>query len=77
MTTMMPELFVQLLLRGRNEKKMNGVCKMLRFLSSQGISIPIRMNPERAPAYAAKRWEQHELTPEFVLGDLNTYMAWH
>lgn len=50
---------------------------MLRFLSNQGISIPIRMNPERAPAYAAKRWEQHELTPEFVLGDLNTYMAWH
>ncbi|KAH7270862.1 uncharacterized protein BKA55DRAFT_701449 [Fusarium redolens] len=77
MTNMMPEVLVQLLQRGTNENKVDGICGMIRFLSSQGISIPIRMNPDRAPAYAAKQREQDELNPEFVLGDLNMYFSWH
>ncbi|KAF4490201.1 hypothetical protein FAGAP_11021 [Fusarium agapanthi] len=55
MTDMMPEVLVQLFQRGINDQeKVNGICGIIKFLSSQGYPIPLRLNPERAPDYKAK-----------------------
>lgn len=50
MTNMMPEVLVQLLQIGTSDQnKVHRICGgMIQFLSSQGLSIPLRLNPERA-----------------------------
>ncbi|KAF5644949.1 hypothetical protein F52700_2431 [Fusarium sp. NRRL 52700] len=55
MTNMMSEALVQLLQRGINDQdKVDGICRIIKFLSSQGFPIPLRLNPERAPGNTSK-----------------------
>ncbi|KAF5667693.1 hypothetical protein FCIRC_9851 [Fusarium circinatum] len=55
MVNMMPEVLVQLFQRGINDQeKVNGICGMIKFLSSQGFPIPLRLNPQRSPDHKAR-----------------------
>ncbi|RBQ65726.1 hypothetical protein FVER14953_09820 [Fusarium verticillioides] len=51
-SNMMPESLVQLFQRGiADPDKVQGICKMIQFLSGHGLPIPLRVNPERAPGF--------------------------
>ncbi|KAF5580246.1 hypothetical protein FPANT_9387 [Fusarium pseudoanthophilum] len=51
-SNMMPESLIQLFQRGiADPGEAQGISKMIQFLSGQGLPIPLRVNPERAPGF--------------------------
>ncbi|RKL30432.1 hypothetical protein BFJ72_g11545 [Fusarium proliferatum] len=59
MSNMMPESLIQLFQRGMGDPdKVKGICDIIQFLSGQSLPIPLRLNPERAPGYAAKERQE-------------------
>ncbi|KAF5663414.1 hypothetical protein FDENT_13138 [Fusarium denticulatum] len=60
-SNMMPESLVQLCQRGiANPDKVQGICKMIQFLSGQGLPIPLRVNPLRAPGFGRKKLQEYK-----------------
>ncbi|KAF4448523.1 hypothetical protein F53441_8109 [Fusarium austroafricanum] len=71
MTNMMPEVLVNLLQRDIAQDKANTVCKIIRFLSNQGISIPLWVRPDRAPAWYRETREVDQFIPDFHISGLH------
>ncbi|KAG5803681.1 hypothetical protein H9Q74_002915 [Fusarium xylarioides] len=78
MTNMMPESLVQLFQRGIGDPdKVQGICKMIQFLSGQGLPIPLRLNPERAPGFREKERQESKEVCKCAQCGPPGYPVWH
>jgi hypothetical protein len=75
---MMPESLIQLFQRGiADPGKVQGVCKMIQFLSGQGLPIPLRVNPERAPGFREKERQEYKEVCVCARCGPPGHPAWH
>ncbi|KAM0552634.1 hypothetical protein ACHAPJ_007731 [Fusarium lateritium] len=60
---LMPEVLLNLLQSGSSRHEAEGLCGMIRFLSDQGLPMPLWVDPDRSPAFDDKEEPQDDFNP--------------